>query len=125
MKFRTDVSEDFPGNVLELEELVDVYLLEGFIENEPKMTKIDVRWKDADTFKMLDWCRRFIVNPYRISTLAKALLEEELDSSRIVAVIKDTMIGHGLKFLPQNLSDLQKHLQIQNLSSVGPLLQFD
>ena len=124
MKFRTDVGEDIPDNVLELEELVDVYLLEEFIENEPKMTKIDESWKDADNFKMLDWCRRFIVNPCRISTLGKALLEEELDSSRIVAVIKDTMIVHGLKFLPQNLTDLQKHLQIQNLHVDGPLVQF-
>ena len=45
MKFPTDVGEDFLDTVLELEELVDVYLLEEFIENEPKMTRNDESWK--------------------------------------------------------------------------------
>ena len=44
--------------------------------------------------------------------LDKALLEDELDSSRIVDVIKGTKVGQGLKFLPQKLNDLVKSLQI-------------
>ena len=34
-----------------------------------------------------------------------------MDSSWTVAVIKDTMIDHGLRFLPRNLTDLPKNLQ--------------
>ena len=40
-EFRTDAGEDFLDTVLELEELVNVYLLEEFIENKPIMTMID------------------------------------------------------------------------------------
>ena len=40
-EFRKDVDEDFIDTVLELEELVDVYLLEEFLEKEPIMIKID------------------------------------------------------------------------------------
>ena len=40
-KFRKDVGEDVLDTVLELEELVDVYLLEKFLENEPIRIKID------------------------------------------------------------------------------------
>ena len=41
--FRKDVGEDgdFLDTVLELEELVDVYLLEKFLEKEPIRIKID------------------------------------------------------------------------------------
>ena len=38
-EFRTDVGEDFVDTVLELEELVDIYLLEEFIVNQPKTDK--------------------------------------------------------------------------------------
>ena len=34
-EFRKNVGEEFPNNVLELGELVDVYLLEEFLEKEP------------------------------------------------------------------------------------------
>ena len=40
-EFRKDVGEDFLDTVLELEELVDVYLLEEFLEKEPVRIKID------------------------------------------------------------------------------------
>ena len=39
--FRKDVDEDFLDTVLELEELVDVYLLDEFLEIEPIRNKID------------------------------------------------------------------------------------
>ena len=42
----------------------------------------------------------------------KALLEDELDSSRIVDVIKGTKVGRGLKFIPRKLNDLVNSLQI-------------
>ena len=44
--------------------------------------------------------------------LSDALLEEEINSSRLVDVIKDTKIGQGLKFLPRKLADQAKNLQI-------------
>ena len=40
-QFRKDVGEDFLHNVVELEELVDVYLLGEFLEKEPTRIKID------------------------------------------------------------------------------------
>ena len=40
-EFRKDVDEDFLDIVLELEELVDVYLLEEFLEKEPIRIKIE------------------------------------------------------------------------------------
>ena len=40
-EFRKDVDDDFLDTVLELEELVDVYLLEEFLEKEPIRIKID------------------------------------------------------------------------------------
>ena len=40
-EFRKDVGEDFLDTVLELEELVDVYLLEEFLEKEPIAINID------------------------------------------------------------------------------------
>ena len=40
-EFQKGVGEDFLDSVLELEELVDVYLLEEFLEKEPTRTKID------------------------------------------------------------------------------------
>ena len=40
-EFRKDVGEDILDTVLELEELVDVYLLDEFIESESVLTKID------------------------------------------------------------------------------------
>ena len=40
-EFRKDVDECFLNTVLELEELVDVYLLEEFLEKEPIRIKID------------------------------------------------------------------------------------
>ena len=38
--------------------------------------------------------------------LAKALLNDDLDSSRVAQVIKNTKVGQGLKFLPRKLNDL-------------------
>ena len=40
-EFRNDVDDDFLDTVLELEELVDVYLLEEFLEKESISIKID------------------------------------------------------------------------------------
>ena len=40
-EFRKDVGEDFLDTALELEELVDVYLLDEFLEKEPIRNKID------------------------------------------------------------------------------------
>ena len=44
--------------------------------------------------------------------LDKALLEDELDYSRIVDVIKGTKDGQGIKFLPRKLNEVVKGLQI-------------
>ena len=40
-EFQKDVGEDFLDTALELEELVDVYLLKEFLEKEPIRIKID------------------------------------------------------------------------------------
>ena len=40
--------------------------------------------------------------------LDKTLLEDELESSRIVDIIKGTKVGQGIKFLPRKLNDLVK-----------------
>ena len=47
-EWRKGVGEDFPDSVLELEELVDVYLLEESFEKELIMTKIEERRKKLE-----------------------------------------------------------------------------
>ena len=53
--------------------------------------------------------------------LDKVLLGDELDSSRIVDVIKGTKVGQGFKFLPRKLNELVKSLQIwlEELTETG------
>ena len=53
--------------------------------------------------------------------LNKALLEDELDSSRIVDVIKGTKVGQGFKFLQRKLNNLLKGLEIwiEDLAETG------
>ena len=44
--------------------------------------------------------------------LAKVLLNDDLDSLRVAQVTKNTEVGQGLKFLPRELNDLVKSLQV-------------
>ena len=84
-EFRKYVGEDFLGTVLELEELVDVYLLEEFIEKEPIRTKIDeVRRKleGSPTLKSKQHRLNILLddiaqNRYRVQTILKRLAEAE------------------------------------------------
>ena len=57
-EFRTDVGENFLDTVLELEELMDVYLLEEFIENEPiRLMKLEESRKVqlSSNLDEIDW----------------------------------------------------------------------
>ena len=55
--------------------------------------------------------------------LDKALLKEELGSSRIFDVIKVTKVGHEPKFLPRKLNGLMKSLQVwlEELTKTGTI----
>ena len=46
-----------------------------------------------------------LLSEERYLKLDKALLEDELDSSLIVNVIKGTKVGQGFKFLPRRTHD--------------------
>ena len=141
----------------ELEELIDTYLLDEFINKEPIITKLDaVRKKfessSSSTISKVKQLRMKILldgiasNRHRVQSIMRRtadamgkkeeitfilkqlareelLLEEqylkiaqisvdELTSSRLADIIKETKIGQGIKFLPRKLSDLTKHLQI-------------
>ena len=75
--FRKDVSDDFLYTVLELEELVEVYLLGEFLEKEPIRIKIDeVRRKLEGSAILKSKQHRLKVllddiaqNPHRVQTI--------------------------------------------------------
>ena len=134
-EFGKDCGEDFLDIIQVLEELIDVYLLDEFLDGEPMMTKIDELRRKLDSSAIpkskqhrLKYLLDVIAqNRHRVQTiltrmagadgedhlyfrlkqlahdglhseeqyleLNKALLEDELDSSRIVDVIKGTKVG--------------------------------
>ena len=53
--------------------------------------------------------REELLSKEQFDKLAK--LEESFDLPAVALVIKDTKIGHGLKFLPRKMNDLVKSLQ--------------
>ena len=90
-------------------------LLDGIAQNRHRVQTILMRMADADgeeasTLKTLP--REELLSEEQHLKLADALLIEEFNSSPLVDVIKDTKIGQGLKFVPRELADLMKHLQI-------------
>ena len=139
--------DDLDG-VQELEELIQVYLLDEFIDAVPIIEKIDVLIKRLEhkhsIAKSQQHRLKMLVddiahNRYRVQSIIKRmadaqgekeimftlkqlvreeLLSEEqyfrlaqiddLTSSRLIDIIKDTKIGGGLKFLPRKVSDLIK-----------------
>ena len=153
-EFRKDVGEDSLDIVQELEEVIDVYLLDKFLDGEPIMTSIDeprikldssaaipkskqrlrILLKDINqnchrmqtilkrladgegaehfSFTLEQLAREELLSEEQYLELDKALLEDELDYSRIVDVIKGTKDGQGIKFLPRKLSEGVKCLQI-------------
>ena len=141
-EFRKDVGEDFLDTVLELKELVDVYLLEEFLAKESIRIKIDeVRRKlegsaifkpkqhrlkvllddiaqnrhrvqailtrmadaygeEAISFTLIQLSHEELLSEEQHLKIADALLEEELNSSWSVDVIK-----HKVKVLNSYLED--------------------
>ena len=131
-----DVGGDFLVDIIqELEEHLDVYLLEEFLDREPIMTKIDELRRKPDSSAAIPKSKQqqlhlllkdIIQNDHRVQTdlkrladaegeehlsfmvkqltleeplseeqyleLDKVLLEDELDISRIVDVIKGTKV---------------------------------
>ena len=83
-EFQRDVGEDLLDTVLELEELVDVYLLYEFIDSESVLTKIDElrRKLEGSTIKSkqhrLDILLKDInQNRYRVEIILKRLTDAE------------------------------------------------
>ena len=153
-EFRQDADALDTAN--ELEELIDVYLLDEFIDEEPIITKLDAVGKQLETsspsisklkqLRMKMLLEEIARNRYRVQSIMrrtadamgqkeemafilKRLAREELlsdeqylklaqldiddiNSSRLANIIKETKIGQGIKFLPRKLSDLTKQLQI-------------
>ena len=138
--------------VQELEELIQVYLLDEFIDAVPIIDKIDVvrkRLEDSPSIPQFKQHRlKMLVddiahNRHRVQSIItrmadaqnekqimftlkqlarEELLSEEqyfklaqiddLTSSRLIGIIKDTKIGRGLKFLPRKITDLTKNLHV-------------
>ena len=65
-EFRKDVGEDFLHNVVELEELVDVYLLKEFLEKEPITIKIDEVGRKLEGSAILE---DIVQNRHRVQTI--------------------------------------------------------
>ena len=139
--------------VQELEDLIDAYLLDEFIDNEqPILEKLDAvraklehssssipKFKQLRLKILLDDIAR---NRYRVQSIMKrtadvmgekenmtSLLKQlarekllsdeqylklaqigidELNSTRLADIIKETKVGQGMEFLPRKLSDLTK-----------------
>ena len=162
-EFRKDVDDDFLDTVLELEELVDVYLPEEFLEKEPIRIKIDEvsrklegsaaipksnqlrlkmmlddiaqnrlrvhsilrRLADEEgeeqlSFTLEQLAREALLSEEQHLELAEALQNDDLYSLR-VAVIKNSKVRQGLKFLPPKLNDQVKSLQVllEELTETG------
>ena len=140
-----------------MEELIDAYLLDEFIDKEPIITKLDeVRAKfessSSPSIPKVKQLRLKILlddiarNRHRVQSIIRRTADamgkkeemafilkqlareellseeqylklaqigiEELTSSRLADIIKETKIGQGINLLPQKLSDLTKQLQI-------------
>ena len=156
-EFRNDADADVLENVENLEELIDVYLLDEFIDGEkpirekldavraaleqssPRIPKIKhLRLKmllddiDRNRYRVQSILKRTadaMGKPKEMAIILKQLAREELlsdeqylklaqlsmnelNSSRLADIIKDTKIGQGIKILPRKLIDLTKQLQI-------------
>ena len=152
--FRRD--DDALDTVQELEELIEVHLLDEFIDKEPILEKLNaVRAKLEHSSSSISKVKQLrlkillddiVRNRHRVQSIIKRtadvmgekeemafmlkqlageeLLSEEqylklaqmdmdeLNSSRLADVIKETKIGQGMHFLPRKLSDLTKQLHI-------------
>ena len=85
-EFRKDVGEDFLDTVLELEELVDVYLLDEFIDSESVLTKIDKLRRMLDNSAAIPKSNQHRLhillddinqNRYRVQTILKRLADAD------------------------------------------------
>ena len=63
----------------------------------------DAESKEHLSFTLKQLALEESLSEEQYQNLDKALLEDELDSSHIVDVIKGTKLRQGLKFLPQKL----------------------
>ena len=76
-EFRKDVGDDFLDTVLELEELVDVYLLKEFLEKEPVRRKLEglaaIPKSKQHRLKML--LDDIAQNRYRVQSIFKRLAD--------------------------------------------------
>ena len=92
-------------------------LLKDINQNRHRVQYILKRLADAEgdehlPFTIKQLALEELLSEGQYLELNKTVLEDELDSSRIVDVIKGTKVGQGLKFLPRKLNDLVKSLQI-------------
>ena len=87
-EFRKDVDDDFLETVLELEELVDVYLLEEFLEKEPIRITIDEVRRKLEGSAAIPKSKQHILkmlldniaqNGYRVQSILRRLADAEGD----------------------------------------------
>ena len=81
-------------------------LLDAITKNRRRVQTIlkslaDVQCAEGLSLTLKELAREELLSEEQHLKLGKALLEEELNTSRLVAVIKDTKIGQGLKFQPR------------------------
>ena len=99
-------------------------LLKDINQNRYRVETILKRLADAageEAFALKQLALEELLSEEQHLELDKALLEHELDSSRIVDIIKGTKVGQGLKFLLRKLNDLVKSLQglLEELGETG------
>ena len=67
--------------------------------------------KEEMTLILKQLAREELLSEEQYLKLAQISIDD-LTSSRLADIIKETKIGQGIKFLPRKLNDLTKHLQI-------------
>ena len=103
--------DDFLDTVLELEEHVDVYLLEEFLEKEPIRIKIDEVWRNLESSAVLK------SKQHRL----KLLLDDIADNRhRVEIILKRLADAEG----EEQLSFTLKQLTLEELLSEEQHLEF-
>ena len=81
-------------------------LLDDISQNRYRVQSILRRLADAEDEGQLSFTQEQLTSEELLSELSEALQNDDLYSSQVAGVIKNTKVGQGLKFLPLKVNDL-------------------
>ena len=81
-------------------------LLDDISQNRYRVQSILRRLADAEDEGQLSFTQEQLASEELLSELSEALQNDDLYSSQVAGVIKNTKVGQGLKFLPRKVNDL-------------------